>query len=74
MSKPITFSPGDILTAEEINNYLLENSEVRQATFDASIRDLKKQVEAKIATVDNELKQAEIYLKGGKPTYDYENL
>lgn len=74
MSKPIQFKPGDILTADDINRYLVERTDEAQARFNEQILAIKAQIEQKLALIDAALDKFEIYSKGGRPTYDYEAI
>ena len=37
MTKQIVFQPGDVLTAEKINNYLLVNDEAKLAALNSQL-------------------------------------
>ncbi|WP_298635005.1 hypothetical protein [uncultured Mobiluncus sp.] len=74
MSKPIVFQPGDVLTAEQINKYLLEDDGSQQAALDTRIAGLVEQIETKINETAQTTELAKVLTTGGRPTYDYENL
>lgn len=74
MSKPIVFQPGDVLTAEQINNYLLENDEAKLAALNSQLSPIWGEIKTSLSNLDKALKAYEIYTTGGRPVYDYENI
>ncbi|WP_297724206.1 hypothetical protein [uncultured Mobiluncus sp.] len=73
MSKPV-FKPGDILTAEAINNYLVNNDAKKKAALETQLAPIYEQIETKMADLNHAINATEIFTKGGRPVYDYEAI
>lgn len=74
MTLPILFKPGDILTAEQINNYLVNKSEEQLSAFRNEINPIIDEIESKLTSLEHKATLHKLIATGGKPRYDYESI
>lgn len=74
MTKPIVFKPGDVLTADLINKYLVENDSGKITALNTQLQPLWKDIQTNLGSINTALKKTEVYATGGRPVYDYEDI
>lgn len=72
MTLPILFKPGDVLTAEQINNYLVERPEQQEAAIRERIQPRLNGLTERIESLRQKAEYKQMSQQGGKPIYDYE--
>lgn len=74
MTKPIVFKPGDVLTADQINKYLVENDSGKITALTTQLQPIWKDIQTNLGSINTTLTKAEVYATGGRPVYDYEDI
>lgn len=72
MTLPILFKPGDILTAEQINNYLVERPEKQAAAVRGRIQPRVNDLTSRIEVLHQKAEYKQQQANQGAPIYDYE--
>lgn len=72
MSKPILFQPGDILTAQQINDFLVERPEQQVTALRERLQPQLAPLTDRLAVLRIKAEYKKQINQGGRPTYDYE--